>query len=513
MKYLLVNPLRYQKDSYIFPPVHLLYIAQAIRRAGGEATIVDLPYLLDTDHKRFSLDDDSGIEYVLAQEFDVLGIGSVVSSYFYAERLVDAVRRRRPDTPIIVGGSLGQPLLDVWQSGEGPDFICEADGELVMERFVRAFPHDIESVRAIPGLWARETDGSYTRTEAPELPMDLDYIPFVTYDEVEYEYFMENQRKWVRNVLSQGNYHFDPNARFLPLIMSRGCVYDCTFCFHFNRLHRRHSPKYIADNVEFMMEKYGATAFNLLDDLTIVNKKWLHAVCDEFIARGINKKVAFFSGGGKPSVVDREILEHMLEAGFQRLSFGIESGSPSILKVMNKGTTVEDNYSAIKMIKEVGMPYSVNIVFGMPGESKRTMNETRDFLISLDLNSRDYYAALATPYPGSPLFRQVQEMGLVGGTRDYLHNLGGYADYRINMTDMSRAAFINHVLDVEFRVDVAYWAKRKRWGKVASLLLQKYAKMVYHGLVPPDVRGKLKLTSRFNALLGRGQAAPADTHE
>ncbi len=498
VKLLLVNPLRFEKDNHIFPPVHLLYIAQAARRAGAEAEIVDLPYLRATQPRKFRLEDDSGIDYALQRDFDVLGIGSVVSSYFYAERIVKKTRQMHPDKPVIVGGSLGHPAREVWAEHAPVDYLCEGDGELVIEQFLKTYPHDVEAVRAIPGLHHLTESGTYIGSP-PELPKNLDYIPFVTYDEVDIEYFMAERIKWIKEVMTHGNFQFSLSDRFLPIIFSRGCVYDCTFCFHFDRSHRRHSATYIADNVDFLMERYGATAFAPLDDLTIINKKWLTGVCDEIIGRGI--ETSFFSGGGKPSVVDAELLTKMKRAGFKRVSYGVESGSQTMLDVMNKRTTVEDNKRAIRLMQQVGMPFSVNIVMGMPGETLETMNETRDFLIDVDLTSKDYSVAYATPYPGTELFRMAQRSGIVGDTHDYLLHLGGCADYRYNLTDIPSFKFLNHVLDIAYRVDLAHYLKRRMYAKAVSLVFEKYARIVYHRLLPPDVRGKIRLRSRLQPLL------------
>ncbi len=512
MKILLVNPARYMKDSYMFPPIHLLYIAQAVRRTGHEAEIVDIPYLINTQPEQFNINDDSGIDYVLSKNFDILGIGSVVSSYSYCERLVKKVRGKRAGIPIIIGGSVGLPVKDIWAEYAPVDYICESDGELVVEKFMTYFPHDMESVKSIPGLHYLDESGRYVGNK-PNLPMNLDYIPFLTYDEVDLEYYVENQRNWIKKVLCGMEYSFNENERFLPLIMSRGCVYKCTFCFHFNSLHRKHSPKYIADYVEFMMDRYGATAFQIIDDLILINKQWLHEVCDEIIKRGIKTK--FFSSGGKPSVVDREILMKMKEAGFKRISYGIESGSQTILDIMKKQTTVADNFKAVSLMKEVGIPCTVNIVFGMPGETEKTMNETRDFLISLELTSRNYYAALATPYPGSPLFQQIMDKGIIRDTREYLFNLGGYGDYKYNLTGMPRQKFLNKVLRIAYNVDCAHYKKRKQYRKRLSLIVETYIRMLYY-IIPYDIRSKLGIGSRITTLkkviavrkLGRIAASP-----
>ena len=363
---------------------------------------------------------------------------------------------------------------------------------------MKCYASDKEGLKTIPGLHYLNEDGKYVGSE-PELPMSLDYIPFLTYDEIDLEYYVECQRRWIKDVLCSGNYHFREDERFLPLIMSRGCVYACTFCFHFNRLHRKHSPMYIADYIEFMMDKYGATAFQIMDDLILINKKWLHEVCDEIIKRGI--KVSFFSSGGKPNIVDKEILMKMKEAGFKRLSYGVESGSQTILDLMQKKTKVEDNYRAVSLMKEVGMPSSVNIVFGIPGETEETMNESKDFLVSLDMTSKDYYAALATPYPGSPLFQHALEKGIIKDTREYLSDLGGYADYRYNLTDMPRMKFLNNVINVAYKVDCAYYRKRRQYRKIVSLTLEKYIKMFYYAITTPEARSKIGLKSRLSGVV------------
>ena len=496
MKLLLINPARFVRDSYIFPPIHLLYIAQAARQAGHEAEVVDVPYLINAHPDKFRVDDESVFDLIFSKEFDIVGIGSVVSSYFYCEKLVRRIRQKRKNIPIIVGGSVGLPIKDVWAKHAPVDFICESDGELVIQKFLEHYPHNMAEIRRIPGLHYLNEEGTYTGNKV-ELPIDLDYIPFLNFDDVDMEYFIENGRQWIKNVLGE-RYLFNENERFLPFIMSRGCVYKCTFCFHFHNMHRRHSPKYIADNIEMLMKRYRITALQVIDDLIIINKPWLHAVCDEIIRRDL--KVSFFSSGGKPSVIDKELLEKMKHAGFKRISYGVESGSQTILDVMRKQTTVKDNLQAITWTREVGIPMTVNIVFGMPGENERTMNETGDFLIRLDLTSKEYYAALATPYPGSPLYDQVKAGGLITDTHDYLFNLGGYGDYPHNLTEMPKEKFIRKVSDVAYRVDCAYYLKRKRYGKVAALTAVNFLRAVYYRI---PMKERIKLRSQLGRIHGQ----------
>jgi len=500
MKVLLVNPARPMKDAYNMPPIHLLYIAQAIRRTGHDAEIVDIPYLINNCSSRFNLNDDSGIDFVLAKDFDVLGIGSVVSAYSYCERLVKKLKKHKRNIPIIIGGSLGLPIKDLWEKYAPVDYICEADGELVIEKFMNYYPHDLNSLKKIPGLYYLNDKGKYAGNK-PELPMNLDYIPFVTYDEIDIEYYMKSLRGMIMGMLSRDYYYFRAEERFLPIIFSRGCVYDCTFCFHFNRLHRKHSANYIADYIEFLIAKYKVTAFMIIDDLAIIDKNWLIGILNEISRREI--RVSFFSGGGKSNIVDKEILLKMKEVGYKRLSFGIESGSDTMLKIMNKSATVADNFRAISLIKEVGIPSATNIVFGMPGENHKTMQETANFLINLDLNTKQYYASLAVPYPGSPLFQYALDKCIIQDTREYLLNIGGYGDYKYNLTDMLKDKFLAKVLDVRYKVDIAYYSKRKKILKVIRLILMRYTHILYGLIVPHNIRKKIRMNLWVSSIKGR----------
>ncbi len=126
---------------------------------------------------------------------------------------------------------------------------------------------------------------------------------------------------------------------------------------------------------------------------------------------------------------------------------------------------------------------------------RRTGHEA-EIVINLDLNSKEYYAALATPYPGSPSFQQVVDKGIIKDTRDYLLNLGGYADYRYNLTGMPRQKFLNKVDDIANSLDLAYYKKRKKYPKIFRLMVEKHLIRIYHVVFPADVRMKLNLSSR-----------------
>jgi len=354
-----------------------------------------------------------------------------------------------------------------------------------------------EDLKKIPGLHWLNNEGEYCGNK-PELPRNLDYIPFPTFDEIDIDFYTDSMRRWLKESLRIKCYFPRKDDAVFPINMSRGCPCHCAFCYHFDSNYRYHSPAYIADWVQFMIERYHATGFLVCDDSIFVSKKWLHAVCDEMIQRDID--TSFYTLGARADLVDRSILEKMKRAGYRWVSYGIESGSQKILDLMKKKTTVEDNLRAIATTKEVGLEIGATLLFGIPGENDETLNETRDFMIRANLEKCDWYIAFATPFPGSELFREVFEKGLIQDIREYLCDLGSYMNYRYNLTGMPGEHFMREVRRSLTDADIQIHLRRRNYPKALKMLLAKHLKGIYHFLVPtrlhPSVRAFQKKLCR-----------------
>jgi anaerobic magnesium-protoporphyrin IX monomethyl ester cyclase len=91
------------------------------------------------------------------------------------------------------------------------------------------------------------------------------------------------------------------------------------------------------------------------------------------------------------------------------VGFGIESGSPLILKAMRKGITVEQNERAIMWTKEAGLLVAISVIIGYPGETVKTLNQTFDFINRVKPDM--VYVCTAAPYPGTALYELVKNLG------------------------------------------------------------------------------------------------------
>lgn len=499
MKILLIHPPR-RFDSFMYPPTSLLYIAQAARRAGHEAEIVDIPYLMEKFPDKYSLLDNSVFEYLLSKDCDVLGLGGLVSTYFFYDVFVPKFREVKKNIPIVVGGSVGEPIKDVWENHNPVDYLVESDGEIVIQRLMDCLEEeDRAGIKKIPGLHYLE-DGRYIRNEPEAIHSIDESVPFLSYDEIDHEYYIVELSKWMQDIVPDKKRLIEGNKpRFLPLLTSRGCPYVCTFCFHFNKRMTFHSPDYVVGQIKFLKEKYRINGLYVIDDLFVVDKKRTIRLCERLHKEDLG--VVLFGSGGKPGLVGDEVLAAMKKAGFIRFSYGIESGSQKILDVMVKETTVEQNIESVKLTEKNNVPCFANILFGMPGEDIQTLNETRDFLIKLGLNTSRFYASWAVAYPGTPLFQWMKDNDLVGDTREYLFKVGSIGKYIHNFSDLPLRKLEQKVFELHREVDMAYHLKNRQYKlyliKLSEILV---GKVLY--LLNPELRDKIKNFGR-RKILGR----------
>lgn len=467
MKVLLICPPR-RIDSYFFPPLSLMYVASAIRAIGHEAQIIDIPYLLEKFPQKFGLMNNSLFDHIAQQEFDLLGLGGLVSSYFFYDDFIKKIRKVKKGIPIVVGGSVGAPIRDVWLKHAPVDFLVEGDGEIAIQKLLNYIEGKCD-IQKVPGLHYIK-EGRYA-SNPPEVFPDLDSIPFLSYDETDYEYYIDELTRWVEDIVPDKSKDNFGKIRLLPLLTSRGCPFGCTFCFHFNRTYRYHSTKYMIEYLKFLKQKYAVNCLYIIDDLFTCNKARTIELCEAIHKADLGLR--FVAGGGKPSLITIEMLESMKKAGFIRFSFGIESGSQKMLDVMKKSTTVEQNLNAIRLTRKAGIQSTANIVFGMPGENAQTLEETKKFLIDAGLNSKRFYGAWATAYPGTPLFEFMKENNMVSDTREYLFKVGSVGNYIYNFSELPIGVLQKKITNMHKDIDIAYCYRNRQYLKCIIKSVEK----------------------------------------
>lgn len=161
------------------------------------------------------------------------------------------------------------------------------------------------------------------------------------------------------------------------------------------------------DEIEFLVKKYGVKEIHFEDDNMTLDKKRVEVMCDEIIKRGLD--ISWTTPNGvRVDTLDRPLLEKMKKSGCYALFLGIESGNSYVLnRLMNKKLSIQKVEEVARMTKEMGIKRVGFFIVGMPGEKKEHIKDTIRFILRLDLD--DIFISIASPYPGSELYKKCVE--------------------------------------------------------------------------------------------------------
>ena len=263
------------------------------------------------------------------------------------------------------------------------------------------------------------------------------------------------------------------NKPYVLVETSRGCPYTCDFCvapIHQGHKFRERSAKALVDQIERSYRELGVEFFYLWGDTVTLNVKSFTAFCDELIAR--NLPIHWFGNARADNLTDPAFVHRLRRAGCWMLALGIESESEEIRKDMVKRLEREKIQTAFGNMRAAGIKSFAFFIYGYPGESLQTMDQTTRYAIELDPDFANFYPAV--PYPGTALYEKCVRDGLLQpetadwSKMEYRYYLlrGGGLDERIVMESINRAKR-------RFFLRPAYMLRHA--GDVAKLALTKQA--------------------------------------
>ena len=128
----------------------------------------------------------------------------------------------------------------------------------------------------------------------------------------------------------------DTDIRSIGAISSRGCPNRCVYCcnaaFGQGKLRLR-SPEKFVDEIEYLHKNFGFEGFDFWDDTMTISQEHVHKICSEIKRRNLAIK---WYARARVNTVTKELLQEMYEAGCIRISYGVESGSERVLKLIKK---------------------------------------------------------------------------------------------------------------------------------------------------------------------------------
>ena len=403
----LVNP-PYPKGApqSLFIPLGIGYLAAVLEDNQYEVNVIDCQSLNLTSQQ---------LEAELAkQNPDIVGVTASTLTFWPAVEVAKTAKKILPNALIIFGGSHVTALPEqTLASVPEADIVVRGEGEkTLLELADYASKGTVKNLSKINGITYRQ-NGQIAKTGDREFIQNIDELPHPAYK----HFPLEKYRMAGKN--------------YLPIITSRGCPFQCTFCLaskicgtHF----RTRSPRKVLDELEWLRDTHHADIVAFYDDSFTFDKKRAEAICDEMKARKFDLP---WDCRTRVDLVNKEILSKLRDANCQLIHFGVESGSQKMLDAMKKRTTVEKNAWAIKLAKEVGISVAISVVVGYPGETEEMLKQTFDFIKQ---TKPDFvYVCQAIPYPGTELL-------------DILHNMGWEVSENWNQFDEQSPVFKNPLL-------------------------------------------------------------------
>jgi radical SAM superfamily enzyme YgiQ (UPF0313 family) len=462
MNIVLVNiNLRPYMDKAYFP-IGLAYVATAMEKAGYTFDIIDIEAYRYTDDELESL--------LKRKSYDVVAFGTLVSGYKFAKNVAAIARKSNKDALIIAGNSVAASIPEHLLTHTEVDIAVKGEGEITMCKLLKAVEaktpfEDIKGIAIIK-------DGKFIDT-GYEAPIDIKEIHYPNWELFDMKLYIEKSKI---DVLAPYPIPIEQITAFV-VNTARGCPFHCSFCYHnfWYTKYRYRTSESIIGEMALLQKRYGINYINFFDELTFFNIRQVTDFVDKLLASGLE---VYWNADIRSDMFtskDIDLLRKLKRAGCQSFGYSLESGSPEILKSMDKKLTVENFKEQKLALDEAGIKTITSIVLGYPEETLETLKQTFDVCYELNMYPS---AGYLLPQPGTPMMEVARKRGFVNDLEDYLMKMGDRQDLRFNLTnipdDVLTNAVANHLKRISDKLGLGFTAKKllKTYSQVTSEMIR-----------------------------------------
>jgi radical SAM superfamily enzyme YgiQ (UPF0313 family) len=371
--------LAYAGMSKVGPvPFGVISLASILERAGHSVRVVDL------DGQ--AINEESLKRHYRARRPEMIGITTMTTpTLARVARVADHSRRLFPESTIVVGGPHATIFPEEMLRELPVDVVVVGEGDLTVVELASALEAgaDLSTVKGI----RFKRNGSVIDTGPGPMLQHLDDLPMPAWHLV------------------------DPLKHYyVYIIESYGCPFRCTFCYtHLHGQFRTKSPARVVEDIEYMAELHGIRMFKFWDDLPFGGSKArMLEFCRLLAQRRLDVR---WSCVTRPQVISDEVISAMMQTGCFRVSMGVETGSPRMLRLLNKDNRVETYLETFELLARYDILTAAGFMLGLPGEEREDLEMS--IRLAESLRATEYFASNYKPYPGTQLYEAARENGFV----------------------------------------------------------------------------------------------------
>ena len=395
-------------------PLSLAYLAAALLKEGHKVSVIDAlgealaniqtSYVPDAVYRGLS---HEHILKRIVEKPDAIGVTTMFSQEWpHIEEMINAIGAKYPDVPIIVGGEHATACSEsILRTCPAAKYICTGEGEGTIVDLADYLDGKTK-IEDIEGIQYLSSNGELVTNPPRARNRTADEIAWPAWHLFDLEpYFEAGEGMGVAR------------GRSMPILATRGCPYQCTFCSSPTMWTTRYvmrSPSDVVDEIESYLDNYEADNIDFFDLTAIIKKHWIMDFCHEVKRR----KLEFtwqLPSGTRSEALDEEALREMTSSGCKNITYAPESGSLRTLDLIKKKVKLPRLISSIKAAIRNGVIVKCNLVIGFPQETRWDMLQTFWLAIKFAwLGVEDTGLYVFSPYPGSELYRYLCQKGVLG---------------------------------------------------------------------------------------------------
>ena len=371
--------------DWISPPLNLVEIAASVLEESVDCRILDLQLCNDPIQDL--------INNIKEYQPEIIGLTFTTLLFEEAKYIAKILKKRFPDILLISGGSHSSIFPEEVLTKTMIDIVVFGEGDITVKEIVKQLPY-----AAIDGIAYKNDQGRIIKNKVRTLIPDLNKLPLPAWHLLDVEKYVT-----ARPLARQS-----PAA---PVMISRGCVYNCTYCSHavFGQVCRTKSVERVIREIKYVLD-LGFREICIVDDQFAKDIKKAISICDELMKNKIDVPWQIITGV-RVNRVNKELFVKLKQAGCYKTAFGFESGNDKILKTIKKNATVNQARNAVKLAKKAGLETSGFFMLGLPADTVNTMRDTIKFACSLGL---DYAkTTIFVPLPGTPDYIELEKRGKI----------------------------------------------------------------------------------------------------